>query len=223
MTPEPDSTEAAGSESASPELGLTPEILSETTPMVIEPAAATPDEAAATATATAAALPLASPVADPVVTMPEPSDIIERVEPVPTVTPVSLDAISIEALTADRAVTPGQVSLYRFAVRNSAESAVSVELSAVNTLEGWTGTVLNADGSTPDAGPLTIKAGRAVIVSVAVVVPAEAWVGEQNSVSLGVALVEQPPAAPSEQPEPELAREPDDEVRLEDLVEDGAA
>lgn len=124
----------------------------------------------------------ASPPASPAAT-PRPTG----TEPAPA--PITAEAIVVEAMTAEQEASPGQPQAYRFRVTNTAAAPLAVELSAVNSREGWSGTVLREDGGTPLTGAIAIAPSRSVVVVAAVTVPLDARVGDRNRVSLRVSLV----------------------------------
>jgi hypothetical protein len=133
-----------------------------------------------------------------------------------TATPVSVEAIAIEAMTSDHEVTPGQPNHYRFQLTNTVGSAVAIQATAVNSLARWTGVVLQEDGATTLDGPLTIGPWQSEIVVVAVTVPADARVGDRNTIALrlGLAPTEQP-VDWSDVPQIEPARERFGQARIE--------
>jgi PAS domain S-box-containing protein len=132
-----------------------------------------------------------------------------------TATPVSVEAIMVEAMTSDHEVTPGQPNHYRFQLTNTVGSAVAIQPTAVNSLAGWTGVVLQEDGATTLDGLLTIGPWQSTIVVVAVTVPADARVGDRNTISLrlGLAPAEQP-AEWSDFPQIEPSRKRFGQVRI---------
>jgi hypothetical protein len=133
-----------------------------------------------------------------------------------TATPVSGEAIAVEAMTSDHEVTPGQPNHYRFQLTNTVGSAVVIQPTAVNSLAGWTGVVLQEDGATTLTAPLTIGPWQSEIVVVAVTVPADARVGDRNTISLRLrpASAEQP-AEWGDFPQIEAARERFRQARIE--------
>jgi hypothetical protein len=100
------------------------------------------------------------------------------------------EAITVEAMTSDLEVTPGQPGQYRFHLTNTAAEAVTVRPVAVNSLPGWVGRVLQEDGTMDLDELLTMGPRQSAIVLVEVTVPADARVGDLNTISLRLESVE---------------------------------
>jgi hypothetical protein len=94
--------------------------------------------------------------------------------------------ITVEAMTSDLEVTPGQPVQYHFHLTNTVGESVTVRALAVNSRPGWTGRILQTDGTADPDGLLTIGPWQSVIVIAEVTVPADARVGESNAISLGL-------------------------------------
>jgi hypothetical protein len=93
-------------------------------------------------------------------------------------------------MTRDLEVTPGQPDQYRFQLTNSVGEPVTVRPLAVNSLPGWTGHILQEDGTRDQDGLLTIGPWQSAIVIVEVTVPADARLGDLNTISLRLESVE---------------------------------
>lgn len=175
-----------------------------TTPPAVAVATEIPPAAEPAETATAIASPLSELV--PPVTPEVAPDVVEN-SPAETKPPAGAGAVLVEAMTSNDTVTPGEPNQYRFHLTNTAETALTVQPIAVNSLEGWTGAVLLADGTSRLSGPLTFAPGQGAVVVVEVNVPADARVGDQNQISLKVELAEA--AEAHDHPRQGPAREPD--------------
>jgi hypothetical protein len=110
-------------------------------------------------------------------------------------------------MTSDLVVTPGQPVQYRFQLTNTFGDAVTVRPLPVNSLPGWTGRILQEDGMTDSDGLLTIAPWQSVIVIAEVTVPADARVGDLNTISLRLESTEATASRDPATAEPTVRRE----------------
>jgi hypothetical protein len=121
------------------------------------------------------------PTASPIATAPPESIETPTVEP--SESSQGVDAITVEAMSADEAVLPGALRHYRFRLTNTANAPMTVRPVVSNTRDGWTAIVIGTGGSSGD-GPLTLSAGETVDLVVEVAVPEFASAGEENVTTL---------------------------------------
>jgi hypothetical protein len=133
-------------------------------------------EPSATATASAAPSDTLTPEPTPTTT---PSQ-----EPTANPAPSSIDAIRIEVISADGTVGPGGSVAYHVQVTNDANTGVRVRLIASLDRTGWVVNIVEAEGLTPLAQPISLDPGQVRDVSVIIVAPAEAVAGEQATLRL---------------------------------------
>jgi hypothetical protein len=131
--------------------------------------------------------------------------------PTPEAAPAGVEAISIEAMPADHDVMPGEPTRYRFQLTNTARTPLTVLPTVRNSHNGWAGDMLQGDGTTMLDDPLTIGPGESAIVFIALSVPADARVGDRNTISLHLSLADGPEDL-GKLPAGETFREPQDEL-----------
>jgi hypothetical protein len=131
---------------------------------------------------------LAPPAATPVAPMATPVGLEQ--DPGVLATAPGAEAITVEAMTSDLEVTPGQPDQYRFQLTNTVGEPVTVRPLAANSLPGWTGRILQEDGAIDQDGSLTIGPWQSAIVIIEVTVPSNARIGDLNTISLRLESVE---------------------------------
>ena len=99
----------------------------------------------------------------------------------------------VDALTSDHEARPGEPHRYRFHLTNTTDRSLEVVPTAVNSLAGWSGVLLDDDGSRL-GGAMHIGPRQSATVIVEVTVPFDARVGDRNTVSLEVTLADDSPA-----------------------------
>jgi hypothetical protein len=90
--------------------------------------------------------------------------------------------ITVEALSADAAITPGEAISYRFRVQNRAPQPTLVSLTATTSGEGWS-TALWIDDSPADA-EVWLEGEASIEVVVIVTAPADALAGDAVTTAL---------------------------------------
>ena len=139
------------------------------------PAPASTPEPAAAADATEGDASVAeAPVAEEPVATPENEAAAE---------PALAAEITVEAMSSNDQLMPGQIREYHFRVVNSGDAATTVRFSVANILPGWTGRVVHVDGSMPESD-VTIEPGQNIRVVVEVGAPRDSKSGDRNTTEL---------------------------------------
>jgi uncharacterized membrane protein len=91
--------------------------------------------------------------------------------------------VTVEAISPNDQLMPGQIREYHFRVVNSGDAAATVRFSVANVLPGWTGRVVHVDGAVADS-EVTIEPGQNIRVVVEVGAPRDSRSGDRNTTEL---------------------------------------
>ena len=95
------------------------------------------------------------------------------------------DIVDVDLLSPDYRADPGETIRYRYRVSNPSNDVdVTVRLVVTNSRTDWISVIYEAGTTRPMTEPVTIPAGSAREVDVAVILPANARPGEQNATTL---------------------------------------
>jgi hypothetical protein len=98
--------------------------------------------------------------------------------------------VTVESISPNDQMLPGQIREYHFRVVNSGDAAATVRFAVENVLPGWTGRVVHVDGTVPD-GSVEIAPGQNIRVVVEVGAPLDSRSGDRNTTALVVEPLQQ--------------------------------
>jgi hypothetical protein len=101
-----------------------------------------------------------------------------------------IDAVRIKVSSADGSVGPGGSAVYHYLVTNASTTNVRLRLNASFDRAGWTVDIVEADGITSLAQPISLGPGQVRDISVVVFAPVEAIAGEQATLRLAAVDVD---------------------------------
>lgn len=173
--------EAPAPETSEPVESETPELVEGET---AEPVETTPDPALSDVPE---AIATTDPVTEEAIPIEESAPVAEAsVETTAPVEPAAVSDLVVEAISNDDKVTPGQRNTYRFRITNPAATEVRAQISATNSLPGWTSELRDGGGGAKLPSLLILAGGEAIEVVVVVAVPDDAVDGATNQTRFSV-------------------------------------
>ena len=117
------------------------------------------------------------------------------VTPEPTPEIMEVPDVEVEALTSTEELRPGEAGRLRFRLTNTGDTDAAVQVTTTNSLAEWGSELLATDGASPLKNLITVSAGASIEVVVRVTAPADAYVGDTNTITLFAAPADAPPDA----------------------------